>query len=72
MNLVGKKTQFTDAKNIHRCKFKKATKWTIYTSLPMCLCTRFYTNGTVYLNDKAKAVTSGQQLGLNNNALSCV
>ncbi len=38
----------------------------------MCLCTNIYTKGTVYSSVKAKAVTSGQQLGLNNNALFCV
>ncbi len=40
----------------------------------MCLCTNVYTKGTVYTSVKAKAVTgrqeSGQQLGLNNNAVS--
>ncbi len=50
-------------KQIHQRKFKKTTKRTIYTSLPMCLCTKCYTKGTVYSSVKAKAVTSGQELG---------
>ncbi len=39
----------------------------------MCLCTNFYTTGTVYSSVESKAVTSerevDKQLGLNNNAL---
>ncbi len=65
MNLVGKKTQFTDSKNIHRRKGKKTTKRTIYANLPMCQCTKFYTNGTVYSSVLAKAVTSGQEVDNN-------
>ncbi len=31
----------------------------------MCLCTKFYTKGTVYSSVKAKAVTSGQEVDNN-------
>ena len=82
MNLVGKKKKtsygrkkiFTNAYLRKQQKFKKTTKTTMYTSLPMCLHTKYYTKGMVYSSVKAKAVTSHkwtrgrQQLGLNSNA----
>ena len=49
-------------KNIHRRKFRKQQKQQ-YT--PMCLCTKYYTKGTVYSSVKAEAITSGQ--GVDNN-----
>ncbi len=66
MNLVGKKKLNSPTqKNIHQRKFKKTTKRTIYTSLPMCLCTKYYTKGTVYSSVKAEAVTSRQAVDNN-------
>ncbi len=66
---VKKNNSPTQKKNIHRRKFKKTTKRTTYTSLAMCLCTKFYIKGTVYASVKAKAVShkwarNGQQMSL--------
>ncbi len=62
MNLAGKKKKITDAKKYSPTQEKKTSKRTIYTSLPMCLCTKFYTKGTVYSSVKAKAITIGQEV----------
>ena len=58
-------------KKSYRRKFKKPTKKTTYTSLPMCLHTNYYTKETVYSSVKVNAVISGQGVG-NNNALSFI
>ncbi len=59
MSLVGKETEVTDA-NIHRRKFKKTTT-TTRERLFKCKS-----------QGSHKWTRVGQQLGLNNNALSCL
>ncbi len=69
MNLVGKKNLNSPTQKIFtNAKLKKRQKEQYtHSSLPMYLCTKYYTKGTVYSSVKAEAVTSGQ--GVDNNSI---
>ncbi len=58
MNLVGKRKQFTDAKNIPDTNLTKQQKEQ-YTQVSQCVYVQNFTpKGTVYSSVKLKAITS--------------
>ena len=66
---------FVHAKKITKAKKKKKStdanlrkqqkEQYVHKLIPVCLCTKYYTKGTVYSRVETKAVTSGQGVDKN-------
>ncbi len=63
MKLVGKKTPIHRRKKIFTDANLRKQQKEQYTQVSLlCLCTNFYTKGTVYSSAKAKVFTSGPEV----------